>query len=116
MVDAPGYANFLVESPGSKRDQQYIVGNGAEVPNEGQVKLNLEADGMGESPGNLIKSVFQVAEITRPLMSVSRVCELGHKCIFDDEKAEVVAKSGKVLCAFRREGGLYVAEMKFESP
>ena len=116
VVDAPGYANFLVESPGSKRDQQYIVGNGAEVPNEGQVTLNLEANGMGNLPGNLIKSVFQVAEITRPLMSVSRVCELGHKCIFDQEKAEVVAKGGKVLCTFRREGGLYVAEMKLKAP
>ena len=78
--------------------------------------LNLEADGMGNLPGNLIKSVFQVAEITRPLMSVSRVCELGHKCIFDHEKAEVVAKNGKVLCTFRREGGLYVAEMKLKAP
>ena len=27
MADAPGYASFLVESPGSRRDQQYIVGN-----------------------------------------------------------------------------------------
>lgn len=117
MADAPGYANFLVESPGSRRDQQYIVGNGAEVPDEGQVTLNLEAGGEGKSGGgNLIKSIFQVAEITRPLMSVSRVCELGHKCVFDDEKAEVISKDGKVLCTFRRKGGLYVAEMKLKSP
>ena len=117
MADAPRYANFLCESPGSKRDQQYIVGNGAEVPNEGQVTLNLEASGGGKGGGgNLIKSIFQVAEITRPLMSVSRVCELGHKCVFDDEKAEVIAKNGTVLCTFRRKGGLYVAEMKLKAP
>ena len=117
MADAPGYANFLVESPGSRRDQQYIVGNGAEVPNEGQVTLNLEASGNGKGGGgNLIKSIFQVAEITRPLMSVSRVCELGHKCVFDDEKAEVIAKDGTVLCTFRRKGGLDVAEMKLKAP
>ena len=106
----------MVESPGSKRDQLYVVGNGAEVRNEGQVTLNLEANGFGDLPGILIKSVFQVAEITRPLMSVSHICELGHKCVFDDEKAEVVAKNRKILCTFRREGGLYVAEMKLKAP
>ena len=66
--------------------------------------------------GNSIKSIFQVAEITRPLMSVSRVCELGHKCVFDDSKAEVIAKNGTVLCTFKRKGGLYVAEMKLKAP
>ena len=66
--------------------------------------------------GNMIKSVFQVAEITRPLMSVSKICELGHKCIFDDEKAEVITKNGKVLCTFKRKGGLYVAEMTLKAP
>ena len=113
MADAPGYANFLQESPGSKRDQLYIVGNGTEVPNEGQVALNLEAGPEGKS--SLIKSIFQVAEITRPLMSVSRVCELGHKCIFDAEKADVMSKNGTLLCTFKRKGGLYVAEMKLKA-
>ena len=49
-------------------------------------------------------------------MSVSRVCELGHKCVFDDEKVQVISKDGKVLCTFKRKGGLYVAEMKLKSP
>ena len=64
----------------------------------------------------MIKSVFQVAEITRPLMSVSKICELGHKCVFDEHQAQVVSKSGKVLCTFERKGGLYVAEMTLKSP
>ena len=92
----------------------YVVGNGAEVPNEGQVTLNLESDGAGKA--NLIKSVFQVAEITRPLMSVSKICDLGHRCIFDKDKAEVISKDGHVLCSFERKGGLYVASMKLKAP
>jgi hypothetical protein len=115
LHDAPGYAGFVSESAGSKRAQQYIVGNGAEVPNEGEVTLNLAADG-SKSSVNLIKSVFQVAEITRPLMSVSRICELGHRCVFDLDKAEVISKSGTVLCTFVRRGGLYVAQMKLKAP
>ena len=97
LSDAPGCAIFLVESPGSKRDQPYVVGNGAEVPNEGQVTFSLETKNGGTTPGNLTKTIFQVAEITRPMMSVSRICELRHKCIFDGTKAEVITKDVKAL-------------------
>ena len=40
---APGYSTFLAESPGSKRQQQLTVGNGARVPNAGQLLLNMES-------------------------------------------------------------------------
>ena len=78
--------------------------------------LNLEATINSKPGGNLIKSIFQVAEITWPLMSLSRVCELGHKCVFDEYKAEVIAKNGTVVCTFKRKGGLCVAEMKLKAP
>ena len=90
------------------------LGTGAEVPNEGEVHLNMESEVGGAS--NLIKSIFQVAEITRPLMSVSRICDLGHRCLFDKDKAEVQTKDGKLLCTFERRGGLYVATMKLKAP
>ena len=35
VVDIPGYANFIVESAGSRRGQHFVVGNGERVPNEG---------------------------------------------------------------------------------
>ena len=92
-----------------------IVGNGAEVRNEGQVTLKLAAEAVRDGV-ILIKSVFQVAEITRPLRPVSRVCDLGHRCIFDADKAEFLSKTGTVLCTFKRKGVLYVAQMKFKAP
>ena len=49
-------------------------------------------------------------------MSVSRICELGRKCIFDEDTAEVIAKNGTVLCTFKRKGGLYVAQLKLKAP
>ena len=91
-----------------------MVGNGADVPNEGQVALNMEAEVRGAS--NLIKSIFQVAEITCPLMSVSPIRDLGHRCLFDKDEAEVQTTDEKVLCTFERRGGLYVAAMKLEAP
>ena len=65
---------------------------------------------------NKIQSVFQIAEITRPLMSVSRITDLGLRCIFHEKKAEVVNDKGEILCTFERKGDLYVARMKLKTP
>ena len=68
MADAPGYAAVLHPSPGSQRNQQFVVGNGDRVANRRQIKLRMKANGEN---GLLMSSVAQVAEITRSLMSVS---------------------------------------------
>ena len=75
---APGYAVY--ELPGSRRGQGFVVGNGARVPNEGQVQLNLE---MGSADGTIrdLAPTFQVADINRLLMSVSQDLRRGsHMC------------------------------------
>ena len=60
--DVPGYR--VVESPGSRRGQNFIVGNGAGLPNEGQVHLNLEvpigADGPRPSAVHLSSGRWDV--------------------------------------------------------
>ena len=66
-------------------------------------------------PG-LLSSVFQVAEVTRPLMSVSRICDQGFVCVFDDVEAKAQTNDGKHVCSFAREGGLYVAKLKLKRP
>ena len=86
------------------------MGNGAKVPNDGQCMLNLERNGLP------IQSTFRIAGITRPLMSVGRVCDQGLKCEFNDKEALVVDKNGRTVCRFERRGGLYVAKLKLKSP
>ena len=72
MADMPGYACVLEDSPGSKRWQRFVVGIGQRVRNEGQVRLQMTTkDGNAQN----LSSIFQVAEITRPLVSVSRICD-----------------------------------------
>ena len=101
LGDAPGYSTFLTESPGSKRQQQFIVGNGARVPNEGQLLLNMESS---TTTGVMkLQSCFQVAEVTRPLMSVSRVCDQGLECRFTESEALVI-DSDKAGCTYLRCG------------
>ena len=108
----PGYQ--VIDSPGSVRGVSFTVGNGARVPNEGQVSLNIEAE--TGSRTELISSVFQVAEINRPLMSVSQICGHGFKCVFEKDHAEVIGQSGETICRFEEDRGLYVANMRLKAP
>ena len=44
--------------------------------------------------GLLMNSVFQVAEITRPLMSVSPTCDQDMLCIFEKDHTRVLDTDG----------------------
>ena len=110
--EAPGYC--ILESAGSKRRQNFVVGNGSKVPNQGEVHLNLDAK-VGEGLSSL-RSVFQVAEITRPLMSVSRICDQDLDWWFSKKVAKILNQQGGVLAVFGRVGGLYEARMKLRAP
>ena len=63
-----------------------------------------------------MSSVFQVAEITRPLMSVSRICELDMVCIFEKTHSRVVDSDGNIVAGSNRDGGLYTCTMKLRRP
>ena len=64
----------------------------------------------------MMSSVFQVAEITRPLMSVSRICDQDMVCIFEKTHARIVDKGGREVARFARDGGLYTCTMKLRQP
>ena len=111
LEDCPGYS--LEESPGSRNKQKFLMGDGGTIPNLGQKSLNLCDEAVDR---NLI-SVFQIAAVTRPLMSVGKICDEGHNITFDAVMAVVREKGGEEICRFHRtSGGLYVAKMKLRSP
>ena len=88
------------------------MGDGGTIPNLGQSELNLT-----DEVGRDIKSVFQIAAVTRPLMSVGKICDEGRSVAFDAVMAVVKAADGSELCKFvRNSSGLYVAKLKLRSP
>jgi hypothetical protein len=107
--DCPGY--LLAESPGSKQGQRCLMGDGGTIANFGQKRLHLSDDDRD------LCSVFQIATVTCPLMSVGKICDEGHNITFDATQAIVRDQSGAELCKFHRTpGGLYVAKMKLRNP
>ena len=106
--DAPGY---MVDA--SKRSSaNFAAANGDPIENKGQMKLDLTT-----TEGHPIQSVFQVCEVSRPLWSVSKICDAGCTVTFDHQGAVVKhTASGKDLCRFERKRGLYVASLPLRKP
>ena len=106
--DIPGY--MVSPSPASMAGKGFVAADNGRIANEGQADLNLA---VGK---NKLRSTFQVAKVNRPLMSIGRMCDQGHKVVFDAKKAEVVDKHGKVVTTFWRKGGLYTVDMMLRAP
>ncbi len=86
------------------------------MANKGQVTLHLLApNGVGDGEEK-ISTVFQVADVTRPLWSVSKVCDAGYDVKFSKKQATILDEHGQPVCVFERQGGLYVARMRLRNP
>ena len=68
--------------------------------------------------GNIdVKSCFQIARVTRPLMSVGKLCDNGLEVTFNDKQAIVRDKDGARICCFgRAPGGLYLCKFRLKRP
>ena len=107
--DTPCYA--LDSSPAARQCNEFIVGDGGTMKNHGQKKLNLST---GSSD---FSSVFQIAAVHRPLMSVGRICDNDNSVVFNKTRAVVLGSDGAEICVFTRSpGGLYTAKLKLTSP
>ena len=111
-TDAPTYQ--VEESAGSRSGQHFVGAGGHRMANRGQMKLNMRAD-KGRK-GRDVRTTFQVARVTRPLMSVSKICDAGMSMRFASTMAVIEDNKGKEVCRFFRKGGLYIASMKLRNP
>ena len=75
------------------------MGDGGTKANLGQKSLNVSDD------DHDLRSVFQIAAVIRPLMSVGEICGEGNNITFDAVQAVVRDKGGAELCKFHRNPG-----------
>ena len=78
--------------------------NGKTIENRGQAAVAMKSTSTGAN----INSVFQIARVSRPLYSVSRICDAGCDVQFSKTEGRV-SKGGKLIATFPRKGGLYVS-------
>ena len=70
----------ITESLGSKRGQCYVSASAGRVPNMGQKVLNVQTN-----EGKDTTVLYQIAEVSRPLTSVSATCEKGNWVVYTPE-------------------------------
>ena len=95
-------------SKASVAGRGFTTATGDRVPNEGECHMTFT---VGEKGANA-SGTFQVAQVTRPLMSIAKICDKGNTVTFTKEKGVVNGPDGSQICMFVRERGLYVADVK----
>ena len=110
-------------------EQRNFVGpNGQAIDHFGEAAIRLE-----QADGSHVSMRTQVMGVTRPLHSVSMICDGSgspnkHNMLFTekcgyvvpagvfDEVMKAAAAAGKIIAQYPRDGGLYVAEMIVKCP
>ena len=84
------------------------------MENMGEMELNLADEQVGTS----FSSTFQIAKVTRPLMSVGKICDEGYKVVFNRKVACIISEAdGSEVCRFyRQDNGLYIAKLRLKAP
>ena len=105
------------ESAGSRKGQNFVSASRTRIKNEGEMTLEMQAPTDKDGEFNPVNAVFQVADVCRPLMSISRICDRGdNKVTFDKQKAVVRNSKGQIVMVFHRKGNLYVGRMRVKNP
>ena len=106
----------ITPSEGSLAGQVFQAAGGKLLPNEGEVHLNLVAPAEGEQVTEIL-TTFQVAKVTRPLLSVTKICDQGELDVLCRKNAAyILDKDMRVVAKFQRRGGLYIARMRMRNP
>ena len=91
----------IAESEGSKKGVHYVAAGGARIPNIGQKRVVFATP-----QGQVSAMTFQVADINKPLASVSKICKKGHRVVFDDDGSYIEHKSTQKRTMIRERNGV----------
>ncbi len=108
-VDVPGFT--IEESPASRAGRGFIAANNKKIPNEGQTTVRIKG-----KDGIALRSLFQVAEVSRPLWSVGKLCDQGFDTKFNKHRAVITDETGKEVLVFERKNGVYLCMLQVRNP
>ena len=85
----------------------YEVANGQRIPNLGE-KLFV---GASHEEGRLCQIKAQVCDVSKPLMSVSRLVKAGHSVVFGPEAAYIQDGTTGERMSLQESGGMFTLKM-----
>ena len=107
----------VVKPKGKVRN--FVGPKGETIDNYGTAEVEME-----QEDGRILGGCFNVADVCRPLHSISTITDQAHDMLFMRNKAVVVPEGTfdkilamiKPIITYPRKGGLYVAKMKITDP
>ena len=107
-VGPPSMAPMVptVDSPGSLRGQAYLAAGGERIHNLGQQTLNVVTN-----EGHKATTVYQIAEVTRPLTAVGATCDKGNFVVYGPGGGCIYNLTTGIQTNFSRRGGIYELDL-----
>ena len=103
-VTPPGvFATEVVPSAMSEAGLSYSGAGGEKIPALGQTKVPFAT-----TEGHHCSLLFQVARITRPLISVAQLSRSGHRCVLENDGGFIEHRSTGRTIKLERTGDTYV--------
>ena len=109
--ELPAYEDRVRETKASINQVGFVAANGEEIPNYGELPVPF-CTREGTSRG----MVFQVAGVSKPLASVTKMNEAGHIVVFDGPESFIVNKITGEINALRQEDGNFMLDVWVPPP
>ena len=90
---------------------KYFAADGSPIDEMGQQTINAVLDG-----GTELQADFDIAKITRPLLSVSQMTKNGHQVVFGKDYSYIQLYGSRTRIPLRSEGKLYMLDMWVKVP
>ena len=91
---------------GSRRGQTFSSASKHKLANLGQQRIHACTE-----DGDETEVLFQIADVSKPLVSVSANCEMGNRVIFGKSGGVVKSLRSSREVPFYKENGIYVLSM-----
>ena len=96
----------IEESPKSRRGSCYVTASAGRLPNMGQKALNAWT-----SEWKDVNVLYQIAEVSRPLTSVSATCDKGNVVVYTSQGGFIQNCEAGERTHFERNGGIYELDL-----
>ena len=111
-VVPPGVCSLAPLHHTEKVGTEYEVANSAIITNLGERRCLMRTS----EKGAILNMKWQVVDVHKPLLSVGKMNDQGHECVFKKDCAYIELANGGGRLPLRKNGGVYELEVWVRSP
>ena len=95
------------ETEASRRGITYMVANGGEIKNKGELTLR----GIAEN-GTKMNIIAQASDVTKPLGAAREIVKAGNRIVLDEDSSYIENKTPKKRIPITRKNGMFMVAMR----